>query len=536
MRIGIIDTAVAPNGNFSVTPANGSWSITKINLTATAGSYSGIYDANAHALSACMVTANSDGITCSNSPAVPVGPGVTSGSVTPVVTGNTTNYNVYFLNGSISILKAPLTITATGSSQYSDPLGASYSVSGFKGNDSLTSGACTGSLSPSTSATPGSSPRQYTGSTNVNGLTCANYTVSSGGGSYLVSQEDSTLTYTGLQYFGVPATQTTVNVTLTYTLQDDSVVMSPAASYYDVYPGDITNAVAAPVSISGTYLSSSGTLTNFTGSCNPTAVTAAPGLTLSGSLVGNNTVPSTGTFSCAISLPVNGNFTATAAAGAGSYYMFSGGDTQVAIATSNGGIGLVTGGGYQKASYLGTNGSGTSGKYVDSSPVMLLPAVGTKMNYGFVVMFNKNASNLKGNVNLIIRSRCLAANVGGSTYAPRPGLDGLCVYQVKSTNFSSMADQPVTSTTPGYGNFVGNAIISDVTWSTAQSVLGGGTLKMEMYDNQPGNSGTTPDTLGIQVMDNKGTLWFSNNWNGSTLKTITTTTAPQIQGGNITVH
>jgi hypothetical protein len=364
-------------------------------------------------------------------------------------------------------------------------------------------------------------------------LNCNNYSLSSGGGSYSVSQEDSTLTYTGLQYFGVPATQTTVNVTLTYTLQDASVVLNPAASYYDGYPGDITKAVAAPVSISGTYVSGS-TMPTFKGLCSPTAV--APGLTLlTGSLVGYTPVPGTGTFTCTISLPVNGTFTAKATSDVNSYYAFSG-DTQVTIVTSNGGVGLVTGGGYQVSSYLSTNGNGTNSKYADSSSVLLMPASGTKMNYGFVAKFNKNASNLQGNVNIIIRSQCLAAGVGGSNYAPKKGPDGLCVYQVKGTNVSSMADQPATSTVPSYGNIVGNAIISDVTWPTAQTLMGGGTTQLEMYDNQSGNGGTTPDTLGIQVTDHQGNLWFSNNWNGATLKTVTTPTAPQIQGGNVTVH
>jgi hypothetical protein len=167
---------------------------------------------------------------------------------------------------------------------------------------------------------------------------------------------------------------------------------------------------------------------------------------------------------------------------------------------------------------------------------LLTPASGTKMNYGFVAKFNKNASNLQGNVNIIIRSHCLAAGVGGTNYAPRPGLDGLCIYQVKGTNISSMADQPATSVALGYGNIVANGIVSDVTWPTVQSLLGGGNTQLEMYDNQSGNSGTSPDTLGIQVTDNKGKLWFSNNWNGATLKTVTTTAAPQIQGGNVTAH
>jgi hypothetical protein len=144
--------------------------------------------------------------------------------------------------------------------------------------------------------------------------------------------------------------------------------------------------------------------------------------------------------------------------------------------TSNGGVGLVTGGGYQTAAYLTANSNGTNGKYADSSPVMLLPKNGTKMNYGFVAKFNKNASNLQGNVNIIIRSQCLAAGIGGTSYAPTPGLDGLCIYQVKGTTINSMIDQPAVSTTPGYGNIVSNAIISDVTWSKVQSILGGGSL------------------------------------------------------------
>jgi hypothetical protein len=222
-----------------------------------------------------------------------------------------------------TINKATITVTASGTSQYSDPLNGSSSITGFKGTDNMAN-SCTGALSL-TGVNPGSAPGAY--SVGYSGLTCANYTVNSGG-SYTVSQEDSTLTYTGLQYFGVPATQTTVNVTLTYTLQDASVVLAPPASYFDANPGDITKAVAAAISITGQYVNSGGTLSTFTGSCNPTPVTAAPGLTLPGSLVGNNPVPSTGTFTCAITLPVNGAFTATAGAGTGSYYVFSGGDTR----------------------------------------------------------------------------------------------------------------------------------------------------------------------------------------------------------------
>lgn len=532
-----------PISNFSITPATGSWSITPAVVTAIAGSYGPLpYDANSHPLSACKILGTyTTGVTCNNAltpgglTVASVGPGAGSGNVYPVVPGLGPNFSLAspVTLGSWSITKANLTLSIGGASQYSDPVTPSFQLSGFIGNDSQTNAGCTGSAA--TTATPGSAPGAYGVSST---LSCPNYTVGTAAGAYTVAKEDSTLTYTGLQDFIVPSTQTTVNVTLTYTLQDASVVLNPAASYYDANPGDITNAAAAPIVITGSYVASNGNLvSNYSNSCTPTVVAAAPGLTLSAPLLGiNAVVASTGTFSCTVSLPVNGTFTATAAENTGSYYRFTSGDTIVALSTSNGGLGLLTGGGYQLASYLATSGNGTNGKYMDSSPVMLLPAIGTKLNFGFITKFNKNASNLQGNVNIIVRSKCLAAKIGGSTYGPVAGPDGLCVYQVKSTSQSSMGDQPATSTKPGYGNIVGNAIVNDVTWANSQPVMGGGTLTIEMYDNQSGNSGTVPDTLSIQIQDNKGNLWFSNNWNGGTLQTVATTGAPQIQGGNVTVH
>lgn len=520
--------------NYTVNVNNGAYSITPALVTVTAGSYGPLpYDANTHAPSACVVSGPyTAGLSCTNNPTM-VGPNVSSGKITPVVGGLNSNFSVTQTNnGMWNITRASLTLAVGGTSQYSDPLATSFTLAGFVGTENATTAGCTGSVS--TAATSGSAPGLY-GITN--GVTCPNYTVGTPVGSYTVTQEDSTLTYTGLQYFGVPASQTTVPITLTFTLQDASVVLTPPASYYDATPGDITTAAAAPISITGSYVASNGSLvTNYTTSCTPTPVVAVPGLTLSGALFTMNSVPSTGTFSCTVTLPVNGTFLASTVASSGSFYRFNGSDTTVTLSTSNGTSGLLTGGGYQLASYLSTNGSGTNGKYVDSSPIMLLPASGTKMNFGFIVKFSKNGNNLQGNVNIIVRSRCLAPKVGGSNYSPIAGSDGLCVYQIKSPTQTSMTDQPGTSKQPGYGNIVGNAIINDVTWSNAQSVFGGGTLTMELYDNQPGGSGTVPDTLSIQVTDNKGNLWFSNNWNGGTLKTVATTGAPQIQGGNVTAH
>src|SRR5204863_3278305 len=99
------------NANFSVTGVKGCWSITRARVTATAGSYSGTYDGSAHSPTACVVTgAFTTGVTCTNSPAS-VGPGVGSGTVTPVAS-DTTNFSVTPVNGAWSITPAPVTATA----------------------------------------------------------------------------------------------------------------------------------------------------------------------------------------------------------------------------------------------------------------------------------------------------------------------------------------------------------------------------------------------------------------------------------------
>ena len=82
-------------------------------VTATAGGYSGIYDGSTHALSVCHVTgAYTGSLTCSNSPAGSVGPGVGSGTVTPSAGGDTlANYSITSTNGSWSITQASSTVT-----------------------------------------------------------------------------------------------------------------------------------------------------------------------------------------------------------------------------------------------------------------------------------------------------------------------------------------------------------------------------------------------------------------------------------------
>ena len=125
-----------------------SFAINPAPVTATAGSYSGVDDASAHAPSACAVTGAYTGtLSCTNNPAS-VGPAVGSGAVLPVVSGGTlTNFAITAVNGAWSITQAasttttvtcpasvvyngaaqtPCTATVTGSGGFSQTLTVTY--------------------------------------------------------------------------------------------------------------------------------------------------------------------------------------------------------------------------------------------------------------------------------------------------------------------------------------------------------------------------------------------------------------------------
>ena len=71
----------AGDANHAASSNTANFTITPVALTATAGSYSGVYDGSAHATApACAVTGTfTGGLTCTNNPAS-VGPAVGSGS------------------------------------------------------------------------------------------------------------------------------------------------------------------------------------------------------------------------------------------------------------------------------------------------------------------------------------------------------------------------------------------------------------------------------------------------------------------------
>jgi Bacterial Ig-like domain (group 3)/MBG domain (YGX type)/Bacterial Ig-like domain (group 2) len=108
--------------NYAIASVNGSWNIAQAPVTATAGTYSGTYNAATQSPSPCTVTPNAPNaftgtLTCTNSPAS-VGPNAGSGTVTPVpavgANNSLSNYAITSVNGSWIINQATPTVTDSG--------------------------------------------------------------------------------------------------------------------------------------------------------------------------------------------------------------------------------------------------------------------------------------------------------------------------------------------------------------------------------------------------------------------------------------
>jgi hypothetical protein len=585
-----ITASGAADPNYGITYVAGTLKITQVMLTITASSgtmtfggappliapsYSGFVNGDAAIKLAPAPTCS----TAATSVSI-VGTYVSScsGALDP-------NYNISYVPGTVTVtqasliagvtVSAPIPAVPTLSFQYSDPvvltvtfpgtplggvspdqsntqvslsIGTQQVASGVAFTCAGTPSVCTATATVDLVESPNGNGQMAPGGHQVKAIISnlnANFALSNAPATNLtIAQEDAAVGYNGTTYFAVPSTQTTVNIPASFTLQD-ATATGATSPIYDAYPGDITKTGTVVISLSGSYVDSSGTLhNNFSAPSCTVLVSAVLGQ------VGSNGLPSTATTApCTFNgVPVNGTYQLTIAPGAGSYYAFPVGyDTSVPISTSNGGGGFITGGGYQTAKYLTSNPSGTG-----AAPLSLLGPMAAKMNFGYIAKYNKSGSNLQASANIIVRTSCMTAPVIqqlGLNYSPHPGNDGLCAYQIKSNKVISMTDNAYvsactstsTACTPGYGVLVVGANIQDVTSSNPVSVMGGGTLQLVMYDNSEPGIGN--DTLTIQVTDNSGRLWFSNSWTGTKTAIYNGPKtgnaglyAPVINGGNLQVH
>jgi hypothetical protein len=175
--------------NFDITPVNGSYTINKAPVTATAGSGSGTYNGSTQTPSTCVVTgAYTGNLTCANNP-TSVGPDIGTTPILPVVSGTgLANFDITPVNGSYTINKAPVTATAgSGSGTYS---GSTQTPSAC-----VVTGAYTGNL---TCANNPTSVGPDFGTTTilpvVSGAHLSNFDITPVNGSYTINKAPVTAT------------------------------------------------------------------------------------------------------------------------------------------------------------------------------------------------------------------------------------------------------------------------------------------------------------------------------------------------------
>jgi hypothetical protein len=191
VAFGTAATAASPVGSYPVTPsgltsanyvisfANGTLTVTKAPLTVTADNKSKVYGAPNPTFTASYgglvngdTAASLGGALAFAAPAASAGAGTYS--ITP--SGVTSaNYTISFANGSLTVNKAPLTVTAVSTSKILGAPNPSFTVtySGFVNGDGPS--ALGGTLNFSTAATAASPIGSY--SITPSGLTSTNYTI-----------------------------------------------------------------------------------------------------------------------------------------------------------------------------------------------------------------------------------------------------------------------------------------------------------------------------------------------------------------------
>jgi len=287
-----------------------------------------------------------------------------------------------------------------------------------------------------------------------------NFTVSNPTTSLTIKQEDATASYTGVLYASTgSSTSTAATVVLSATVKD----ITATDPNTDPNPGDIRNATV--------------TFVNRDTIPNTVIATVPVGLvTLSDKTV------ATATYNWAVNIQCSSppcSATYTIGVIVGNYYTRNSSFDDGLVTVAQPGNNFITAGGYLTM-------QNSAGQYPG--------AAGTKNNFGFNVKYNKQGTNLQGNINTIIRNN-------GRTY------------QVKGNSMTSLSVQPSpcpggTLTSPCAAVFTGKASIQDITDPlNAISIDGNATLKVTMTDKGSPSS----DSIGITVWNKLGGLWFSSD-------------------------
>lgn len=302
------------------------------------------------------------------------------------------------------------------------------------------------------------------------------YTGSTGTGRLTVAKEDARATYTGLTYISTSsASSSNATVVLSATIQDITAAMPAGA---DQNSGDIRNATVT-----------------FINRDNNSAIATVP----VGLVNANDTKTGMASYSWNVNIGNADSETYTVGIIVNNYYTRNEAADNTVVTVKKPTAGSIGGGGF----LINPTTNASTGLYAGE--------VGAKTNFGLNVKFNKQGTNLQGNVNIIVRSN-----------------DGH-VYQFKSNAIDSLN---ITSPSPGVtkATFTSKANVTDITNPLAPISLGGNKLmQITMTDNgEPGSR----DTIGLTVYNASvtGGVLFSSSWTG------TNTIEQLLSGGNLQVR
>jgi len=316
-----------------------------------------------------------------------------------------------------------------------------------------------------------------------------------------VKREDARVTYTGAVFAATGSTtSTSAIVTLSATIRD--ITAANGDPTWDDFKGDIRNATVTFINRDN-------------GQPIPGAINLPIGLVNAGDI-------KTGTATVNVPFSINGDAQQfTIGVIVNNYYIRDNSDDNTVVTVSKPLNDFITGGGYL---------------ILENSAGIKAGDAGKKNNFGFNVKYNKNGTNLQGNINTIIRKT-------------ENGV--LHVYQIKGNAMTSLSALNATATAAAQATFNGKASIQDITYTDKTSpeykafyqydatncptctgtftpgVDGNATLQVTMQDRgEPG----TNDQIAITVWNKQGGLWFSSDWDG------TKTVEQLLDGGNLRVN
>jgi hypothetical protein len=378
-----------------------------------------------------------------------------------VAAGNlaATNYSFNFVNGSLTVGKALLTVKADDkTTQYSDLAPLTATITGYVNGD-IPSSAYSGAPSLTINTLIAAGGFYSPAGTYANAITAAagtltsnNYNFTYVNGMLTINKEDAGLEYSGdmLKTTGSTATNSTTS------LQMAAVVREAA----DGYLGDKLNTTQIKFTL---YKFADTTLSTPVATCTGNVAATGPG---------------TGSATCTLSNIGADNYMVTLEHLVNPYYSTPVED--VAVTVVLGGTGFTTGGGWLND-----------------------PNLGSRSNFGFTVKYLKNG-NVQGNSLYIYRMTVAPNSVTNPSGGYLPA--GQYNWIIKSNSMGGLT-QTCTTTTPTVcaGTFAGKNNITAVNRATgvAYSLGGNYNFQVDLTDaSEPGSSpGSGPDTYAIRVWD-----------------------------------